>query len=171
MYFERQSDREMQRQREIFSLVHSLTGHNSQVCVSLKPGARISTLVSHTGSRGSRAWTVFCFLPRHVNRKLHQKQCSQDSAWRCDIGCQRAAVPQGWAPNVQSLSQNGHHPVAWLISRDPENSIALPLSRTLGCIRVLRKDVGSLPQCSDSTLTATDPFEDIELLKKTEFWV
>lgn len=78
------------RERAILCLLlHSQLAPTAAAGPRTKPGVKNSTCVSHVGPR---AGIIICYLARHENRKLHQKQTSWDSNVRSDMRCEEP----GW---------------------------------------------------------------------------
>lgn len=66
------------RKQEIFQL---LLIPQMATIVKSKPESRNSIQVSHTAGRYQSPWAAHPCLPRHVNRKVDEKESSQDLNW------------------------------------------------------------------------------------------
>lgn len=77
----------LERQTDLYLLVHSPNSCNIQGWARPEPGAKNSILFSHMGGRVPSAWTIFCCTPRCIRRKLDQKQSSWKANWNSHVGC------------------------------------------------------------------------------------
>lgn len=72
---------ERQLQKKDLPTTSSLSKYcNSQVRARLKPGARISIQVCHTGGKSPSTWVILSCFARHMSRKLDRKRGSPDYA-------------------------------------------------------------------------------------------
>lgn len=85
MYMKREKGKERGRERAsiCYLLIHSKIVAMARV--RLKPSARKSTWVSHTGVRDPSTWGIIHCLPMLISRKLNQKLSSWGLTWCCDM--------------------------------------------------------------------------------------
>lgn len=79
--------REKKGERSFYPLAHSPNVCNSQGWPRPRSGNRNSIQKSHVGGWDPRTWAIILCLPRLSNRKMNQKQSSQDSDWHLRMGC------------------------------------------------------------------------------------